>query len=189
MGSAGPGGSFEGLAQGDRDASTSGPGSGARRTTYSRWWVPNVAATAGRGRWGTASSQRQIASIDRSRHTSFHSGGTSGQLRVRASCLRVRVPAHQLPGPLGVPQGVRDTSRQGCGGGLTAAATEPRVLPAGAVSRRVHINRSVRIKLARSNGQEAKALGGLLDPGLMLKSRVRVPSRSAFGRHPNFRIP
>ena len=30
--------------------------SGAGGTTYSRQWVPNVAATAGRGRWGTAFS-------------------------------------------------------------------------------------------------------------------------------------
>ena len=92
-GSAGPGGSFGGLAQGTqmhrrpslRRCSTWWPGSEARRTTYSRWWVPKVVATAGRGRWGTASFQRQIASISRSRHTSFHRSRTSGQLRVRGS--------------------------------------------------------------------------------------------------------
>ena len=115
MGSAGPGGSFEGLAQGDRDASTWGPGSGARRTTYSPYWVP---AMAGRGRWGTASSQRQIASIDRSRHTSFHSGGTSGQLRVHnISCVSGFRHTSSLA-LLGVPQGVRDRNSNRAPGSL-----------------------------------------------------------------------
>ena len=35
------------------------------------------------------------------------------------------VSGFRSPALLGVPQGVRDTSRLGCGGGLTAAATEP----------------------------------------------------------------
>ena len=96
-----------------RRRSTWWPGSGARRTTYSRWWVLNVAATAGRDRWGTASSQRQIASISRSRHTSFHRSRTSGQLRVCDGCCVPGFRRTSSPALLGVPQGVRDTSRLG----------------------------------------------------------------------------
>ena len=61
------------------------------------------------------------------------------------------------------------------------------VLPAGT---ELFPGESTSIAVSESNlpvrTGKAKALGGLLDPGLVLKSRVRVPSRSAFGRHPNF---